>query len=1274
MTYWFADGGIAPHLQSIFLPAGTYKTGAAYPATRYISGTPVYFDRPLGTPLEQTGGVKLASNGSVDVGGVTRIQYPIDAHITKVWSLGAVSFANADVDKINAAPAGSYGTVSMFWAPANGLPGAPTAADIYEYSRTHPGHIVRAGNRRGNAIVGFNVGWKQPGSQFQYEYADGRDPAIMPGVDLANRPNEKFWFLVMPVLIRSRGVDANGYYVYDEPSWAADRPEFGLPDVVGRAASLWTNRTPVKPVITAPLNGAVLAGTSPLSFSLPDPDSYFGVSDPYGYDLAGIQVQYAPRPSATTPSPEWIDLPFARTDGTGLGPGFYIENSTYNGGGAPTNVAFSRSAADTLRRNRTVTMKVGSNVPTSGQPLLPAGIWQIRMRVFDYGHPATGPLGASYAKPPITGLSYTPDTYPASNKSGWSDPVTVQVAAQVPPPTPLDPIDNTAVPITRAPVLTWQYRNTVQPPNAQRGRSVRLRKVGAPDWTVLTTSIPARQYFSDVGFEKFTLDGWTYNAGGNTEAFLSTQADPGPRTGFNNFDNIYLTTGVRSGSFATANQINNFMRNFAINTGQAALDTYFMVDGWVYKPAGVASIELRVVFTTSTNAPSYRGYTKTVRAAGWQRVIIDEMIRPPDAGATHISVNVIATPVSGGNTAKFSIDDFNLWGSPGKPTPAETDVLPFYRVGTPAYQFSDDGSKRDGWNGSGGVVSTTSERVRVEVANPVNNSTLSLTRALGVASVPNGVKTVNIKGFRTNDKANSTAVASDITVELRRSGVTVAHTIKTSSGVEKGAYPPDSPWSFSLETGDINTAAFDTIIVRMVTGDGTVAILDIDSVEVILVGAEGYKFEVNNQYEWQAQTTDTSGVSSNWSTPARFWVVPGPATGVDRIVSSQKIDGATLGRGKHRVEVFKRGGRKRVGEIKNCSTIEWSRVRDDISTARIVIDNYDIDGGALLASLRCWAFEIVLFRETVYGTERVWEGPITLLTYNEGERQVVIQAKDVMAYAYRRIVKQDMDDSKTAGGDSVTSRATRVIQNAFGPSDPNCLAYLTVLSRTDDARSYRVLPAWTRTAFEEVDDMAANQGLDYTAVGRSIVFWGTRHRIGTLPELTNDDLGAPPIVSEYGMSMANVYAISNGQNAYGKATRLDANGDDVECGLIEMLSSSWASDTPPDSGTYTQAGLATMTASFEQSAERSISDRYPAPVVVRVPDNTSLNPTAVLSIQQLVPGVVIPLRSVGELRKVVGSQKLDSVRVIEVSGNESISITMSPFNRDDNAALEETDV
>lgn len=452
-------------------------------------------------------------------------------------------------------------------------------------------------------------------------------------------------------------------------------------------------------------------------------------------------------------------------------------------------------------------------------------------------------------------------------------------------------------------------------------------------------------------------------------------------------------------------------------------------------------------------------------------------------------------------------------------------------------------------------------------------------------------------------------------------------------------------------------------------GDSTwTTLVDEDSSSSSLL-VTGFDLVSGNAYEWRVQTTEdiegTPGETSAFSDVARFWIVPEPESGSVIPDPGEMIEGATLGCGTHTVQIYRRGGTKHVGTIAGVSSVEWNRMRDDISAAEIEVSDWDIDCGNLLATLEPWAYEVVLFRDNGYGVERVWEGPISLLTYRND--RVVIQAKDVMNYSYRRIIKQafvDSGDSPTAGA-TVVDRARRVLQNIFAPDDPNILGYLTLVTHEDDAKQYRSLPPYSRTGYEEVDDMASNAGLDYTAVGRRIILWGTKHRIGTLPEFTDANLGNAPIVSVYGMSGANVYAVSDGNGIYGEADRLDEDGKDNFYGLVEMLSSTWASDTAQESGTYTEAGLAEVRESFARSAEHSLDDRYPMPVVVRVPDNTRVNPDTVISIQHLVPGVIIPLRSTGTLRTVVDSQKLDSVKVVEKDGDEVITITMSPFNRDD---------
>lgn len=571
-----------------------------------------------------------------------------------------------------------------------------------------------------------------------------------------------------------------------------------------------------------------------------------------------------------------------------------------------------------------------------------------------------------------------------------------------------------------------------------------------------------------------------------------------------------------------------------------------------------------------------------------------------------------------------------------------------------SWNFESAAAGVDGWTFSGGNLVRSTAQAHSGLASL--KFTPGVTARAAFTPVTPGLS-YNVNLW-TLDQSSGTSLIS--LVFKNSAGNTVGSTSTTVN--------PTNAWQ---QVSVTLTAPGNAASVEIVSTPGSADPVYIDDVVLSHLGAPSiFTLVATTLYEWRVRVTDSQGVVSAFSSSAFFWVVPVPASGDMRPLPAGTIDGATLGCGKHRVFVYRRGGKIRVGEITQLSYVDWSRVRDDVSDSRIVVSGWDVDCGNLLAKLQTWAYEVVIFRDNGFGPKRVWEGPITLLTYEKD--RVVIQAKDVMAFPYRRIIKQQINDSGSSptAGRTVVKRATQILQNVLATDDPNVLAYLQPLEDIKDAKQYRSIPAYSRTAFEEIDDMAANSGLDYTAVGRAILLWGTKRRIGTLPEFRDKDLGATPIVSEYGMSFANRYVVSDGNGVYGEADRLDENDEDPTYGLVEMLSSSWASDSPADDGDFTQAGLATIRESFAKYSEKSIADRYPPPVVVRVPDNTTLNPSTVLDIQQLVPGVVVPLRSTGTLRQIVADQKLDLVKVVETDGAEVITITLSPFS-DDDANMEE---
>ena len=261
---------------------------------------------------------------------------------------------------------------------------------------------------------------------------------------------------------------------------------------------------------------------------------------------------------------------------------------------------------------------------------------------------------------------------------------------------------------------------------------------------------------------------------------------------------------------------------------------------------------------------------------------------------------------------------------------------------------------------------------------------------------------------------------------------------------------------------------------------------------------------------------------SDWSESAYFWTTRTPGVGLVTVLDTETEIQGSLGCGSHRVFVYDRGGKILRGEITPLVSIKWDRKRDDISSATIFTNGFGDDCCQLLAGLRSWMHELVIFRDGV----RVWEGPVTRIAY--GVDSVEVESKDVMAYVYRRIMRQGYNDAyrivngEQLGQSSVVERATRIAMNALAPDDPNVLAYLTSINYPDDAGSSRVVPDFSRTAWEEIDDLAATAGLDYVTVGRRIILWDTHRPIGRLPEMRDEHFSNPPIVTEYGLSLIHI--------------------------------------------------------------------------------------------------------------------------------------------------------
>lgn len=417
-----------------------------------------------------------------------------------------------------------------------------------------------------------------------------------------------------------------------------------------------------------------------------------------------------------------------------------------------------------------------------------------------------------------------------------------------------------------------------------------------------------------------------------------------------------------------------------------------------------------------------------------------------------------------------------------------------------------------------------------------------------------------------------------------------------------------------------------------------------------------HTFQAGVRYEWQARTYDTLTSSvSDWSESESFWGIHTPGFAATQEVPTLTSVREALGCGNNRAFIYLKGGQHLVGEITPLEDITWNRKRDDISNCLLNTNGFGADCGRMLENTHAWTHEVVVLRDG----ERVWEGPVTRKT---GQRDNVhLEAKDVMVWPYRRILRQGYNDSfrvvngQQLGQRSVVERATLILLNALAPDDPNIIPYLTALTYPDDAGQSRVVPDFSRTAWEEVDDMAATAGLDYTTVGRRIMLWDTHRPVGRLPEMRDENFADPPVVTEYGMQTATAFGVTNNNGVWGLAERTHS-----PYGLVEQLASAYGETEGGAEEVLTSAARAALQRTLAGQAERNISGRWPTPMVVRVPDNSTLHPDTGVGINQLVPGVWIPLRSRGPTWNVAQWQKLDLLTVSQDKDGEKVSVTMSP--------------
>ena len=378
----------------------------------------------------------------------------------------------------------------------------------------------------------------------------------------------------------------------------------------------------------------------------------------------------------------------------------------------------------------------------------------------------------------------------------------------------------------------------------------------------------------------------------------------------------------------------------------------------------------------------------------------------------------------------------------------------------------------------------------------------------------------------------------------------------------------------------------------------------------------------------------------------------------------------------HTALIYDRGGRNRLWALNDITKIEYNRGRDKISEGSVVISGASCSKQRdVLSQIQSKRHELVIFR----GRERVWEGPIFRIS--DEVDTVSLFAKDIMAYLEatplskvwdNRFVYETQDGITTVTDrldqivryELVTSRTGRTLGGntvnipGWETLDPpiNVLPYFEVHHFPNEARTTALTEAFETTVGEHIENMARSAGVDYTVVGRALHIWDTSRSLGRLRTFTEKDFLGPVIVTEYGADHNQGSYVLGQDGIYGEA--INPSGLAYYGPWLDV-------DGAYNEGADNDEAEAPTKGALNSQAARNTSGRSPVPVEVRVPDNSSVRLGPTLSLNDLVPGVQIPLVATLNARARAQLQKLDSVKVTEQSGKEDIQITLVPATKED---------
>lgn len=297
--------------------------------------------------------------------------------------------------------------------------------------------------------------------------------------------------------------------------------------------------------------------------------------------------------------------------------------------------------------------------------------------------------------------------------------------------------------------------------------------------------------------------------------------------------------------------------------------------------------------------------------------------------------------------------------------------------------------------------------------------------------------------------------------------------------------------------------------------------------------------------------------------------------------------------------------------------VEWNRVLNDASTARVVIGVSGPDCCAELGQVRSWRHSLNVYR----GSQFVWSGPIYNVDW--AFDRVTVDATDIVGLLDRRVPHQAFAYTDT----DLTVIASDLIADGFAPDDPGHTVTVVAPAGVTGGREYEQNIGQTADHLRDL----ADTGLDFTAVGNNIVILpdGFCDVVG---RLSDADLPEGVTVTEDGASLATRWVVAGSDDSGAVGT---AGGVHPYYGLLEQ---------------YVEQTSITSQAAADAVAAAKLKASLPVPVTIDT-QNITLSPTADVDLLSLVPGWCLDITTAITCRTITQRLKITGLQVSEDGGS-----------------------